>query len=498
MLHAVRLRLIDGDVQRGAVVAFGIVVGALAVLALTVVTDTGARYAVPLVALVVGATVGYRHVLTWRTLVSALIVVILFIPIRRYSFPGNLPFELEPYRMLVALIGAGWLASLLADPRVRLRRSGLEGPIGLLVFASLASVLANGSRIGDIGVGPDVSKKVTFFASYLLVFYLFVSLVRTRRDIDFLVRIIVGGCAVLSVFAIVEQVTGYNVFNHLAGVVPLLGNPDIPYSLLHPTGRLRVYTSAEHPIALGAMFVMVVPLAIYVARTASQRRWWLAASLLLLGAIATISRTAVVMLIVAAVVFLVFRPAEVKRVWPAIIPLLLAAHFALPGTLGSLKEAFLPSGGLIAQQQEGGSTKGSGRIADIRPSLSEFAQRPVLGEGLGTRVVDTATPNARILDDQWLSTLLETGAVGAFAWLWLYARFCRRLGREARADPGDRGLLLTALLASVISFAVGMLLFDAFSFVQVTFVLFILLALGVSLTRLEPATNAERALPAGE
>ena len=29
---------------------------------------------------------------------------VLFIPIRRYSLPGNLPFELEPYRIYVAVI----------------------------------------------------------------------------------------------------------------------------------------------------------------------------------------------------------------------------------------------------------------------------------------------------------------------------------------------------------------------------------------------------------
>ena len=53
-----------------------------------------------------------------------LILVILFIPIRRYSLPGNLPFELEPYRLLVMLLLVGWGASLLVDPRIRFRRTG--------------------------------------------------------------------------------------------------------------------------------------------------------------------------------------------------------------------------------------------------------------------------------------------------------------------------------------------------------------------------------------
>ncbi len=36
----------------------------------------------------------------WPRLLAGLILVILFIPIRRYSLPGNLPFELEPYRLI--------------------------------------------------------------------------------------------------------------------------------------------------------------------------------------------------------------------------------------------------------------------------------------------------------------------------------------------------------------------------------------------------------------
>ena len=40
--------------------------------------------------------------------------------------------------------------------------------------------------------------------------------------------------------------------------------------------------------------------------------------------------------------------------------------------------------------------------------------------------------NARILDDQWLATLLEVGAFGVLALLWLYARARPQLGRAAK------------------------------------------------------------------
>ena len=39
---------------------------------------------------------------SWVGLICVLVAVVMFIPIRRYALPGNLPFELEPYRLLVA------------------------------------------------------------------------------------------------------------------------------------------------------------------------------------------------------------------------------------------------------------------------------------------------------------------------------------------------------------------------------------------------------------
>lgn len=474
-------------------ISSAIIVSAIVVLSMSVATGSAVRQTVPVVALAVAAALVHNRIVAWPALLTTLIVVFLFVPIRRYSIAGNLPFQLEPYRLLVAFVGAGWLASLLVDSRVRLRKSGLEGPLLLIIVVILASDVVNTGRVGDLSLQADVAKRLTFFASFIVVFYVIVSLIRSQREIEILIRALVASAAALSILGVLERITGYNVFNHLAGTVPLLGRASIPYTLVHPRGRLRVYASAENPIALGAVFVMLLPLAVYLARTTRQRRWWIAAALVTLGTLATVSRTAVVMLVVAAVVMLRLCTTNVKRLWPAIIPVLLAAHFALPGTLGSLKDSFFPRGGLISEQEAGKGTYGSGRLADLGPSLHEFSRRPVLGEGFGTRITDKGPhQNASILDDQWLATLLETGLTGAFAWVWLLARFFRRMSCEARIDNTSRGLLCGALAASVAALAVGMLGFDAFSFAQATLVLFMLLAFGSSLTSDRHAWESRR------
>jgi hypothetical protein len=451
------------------------------VLALEAAVGVGGHVLAFVTALLAAATLTYAPTLAWRSLLAFLVVVIVFIPIRVYSVRAELPFALEPYRVVVAALFLGWLAALLIDPRVRLRRTGFEGPLALVVIAAFGSVLANLSRV-DL-LQANVVKSLTFFASFILLVYLVASVVRSLECADFIVRTFVLGGTVVALLAIVESRTGFNLFDHLARVLPFLELNS--RETLDRGGQLRAFGSAEHPIALSAALVMLVPLAIYLGRV-SRRYWWAAAVVLVLGAFATRSRTGIVMLAVVAVVYLCLRPAETKRMWPLLLPLLATVHFAMPGALGTFKASFLPQEGLVRQQESSaGSCSSAGRIADLGPALKDAAGKPLLGVGYGTRLVTGEHPNACILDDQWLGSLLEAGAVAVAAWLWLFVRFLRRMGRAARADHSARGWLIVALTASVASYAVGMFTFDAFSFIQVTFFLYIFLGLGSALLALD-------------
>jgi O-antigen ligase len=491
------MRAIAGSSERGPIASSAVVLGSLAILTFTVLTGHRVLETALVVAVLATTAAAYRTLLQWRFLLGAILAVILFIPIRRYTLPGNLPFSLELYRLLVALVLAAWFISLLADRRVRLRRSFFDVQLGLVCAAVLGSVVMNPGLVNSLG--PTVPKALSFFVSYILVYYLIVSVVRDLPTVDFLTKLLVGGGAVVAFFGLVERRTGYNVFDHLSGIIPLLRFEGARAGLERGGARLRVAGPAEHPIALGALFVILVPLAIYVARRTGQRRWWVALTLLGLGALSTVSRTAVIMLGVVGLVFLWLRPRQTKRLWPLLVPALALVHFALPGTLGSLRGAFFPEGGLIAEQQRvvpGNELRSDGRLADIGPTLRQVARRPLLGQGYGTRVVgfDEKYNNAAILDDQWLGTLLETGIVGVVAWIWIFGRSIRRLGRGAREDDSHRAWLCVALAASIAAFGVGMLTYDTFGFTQITFVFFVLLALSsVLLSGTRTPHLAERA-----
>ena len=479
-----------------------VAVGALGVMTVAVVAGTQPASAA--IALLAVAAIGlwHRTVLDWHVLLGAIVVVISFIPIKRYTLPGSLPFELEPYRVLVALVAMLWIAALLIDDRVRLRRSPLDAPVLLFGFALLASVVANPRHIVKLDVTTEVIKSLTFFSSFVLLYVIATSVLTSRERIDAIVRTLVWCGAGIGLATLYEYWSGDNLFNHLGQVIPALNarplsDLGLSQDTLSRSGRLRVYGSAQHPIALAAALVMLVPLAYALWESTHRQRWLVLGAIISMGAFATISRTAVVMFVAVAVVFLVVRFQETKRLVPFALPALLVLYFALPNSLGSFYSAFFPQGGLVAEQSgivQGNEAGANGRLADLGPWWDTFEEHPVLGQGFGSRVVArTASPaingnvgrNSLLLDDQWLGTMLDVGLVGTAAFAWVIVRAFRRLRRLSRGDPSPDGWLPLAIASSIVAFGVGMFTYDAFGFIQVTMFAFILLGLAGALLNLD-------------
>lgn len=439
----------------------------------------------PLLLVVMVLLFTHERLLSWRYLLSYLVLMILFVPIGRYELPGGLPFQLEPYRVLAAVVLLAWATSLLIDRRVRLRSTGFDSPLIAIVLTILASVVVNPTRLGE--TMSHAVKSLTFFASFIIIALLIVSVIRSFEHILGLMRILVGGMTIVAVSAIIEFRTGGNLYNHLDRYVPFLRVAFIPDEP-NRGGVVRAYASAQHPIAAGAVFVLLVPCAVALAYITGKRRWWLSSALLLMGTFATGSRTGVIMLLVALGVLFAFKGADLKRLWPLLLPSLAAIHFAVPGMLGTIKDQFFPKGGLLAQQSHvvaGADIRRThGRLVVWGPAFNEVGEHPVLGEGFGTRIVDVGVDqNATILDNQWLDTLLETGWLGGLAWVWLFAATFRRMKRIVRYQARAPGWLATGLAASTLSYAVGLVFYDGFSFIQCAFVFFILLGVAGSLNR---------------
>jgi O-Antigen ligase len=437
----------------------------------------------------IAITIG-RRLLAWKNLFLVLLLVILFIPIRRFTLSGAGGFQLEPYRAVAFAIIPLWIVALLIDQRVRLRGTKLDPQLLTIVLVTLASDVVNTGRINHLHVQSVVAKGLTFFLSFVVIYYFMTSVLGRRSDVDMVIKTLVTGGAILSFFALIEFNTRYDVFDHINKLLPILKVENTGYHSLEVRGgHMRVYGSGQHPIAYGAALLMLAPLGIYLARKTRERKWLVAAVLLILGSLATVSRTGILMGIVMLVIYLRLYPKQTKRLWPVLIPAVVVIHVALPGSLGTIFTSFFPSGGVIAQQSQGTGASGSGRLAHIGPSIAEWGRSPVFGEGYGSRVVDQGPlQNAPILDDQWLGTLLETGLLGVAAWIWFFVAFTRRMLKRAREClDTDDGWLYAAL-------ACGMLFYDAFSFIQTTFFAFIIAGLGATLLNLPAARPAQPSL----
>jgi hypothetical protein len=427
-------------------------------------------------------------VFTWPNALAALIVVIWLIPIKAYALPVELPFNLEPYRLFLVLLVFAWVLQLIVR-RGRLEAGGHGNAILLLIAVAVVSTIVNFDELSSAELDSP-AKPVSYFVGFLLVFALAASTIDRIGNVDSLLRALVGGAAVVALFALYEARTRYNVFDHLHEYVPALDRQEREVLELR-SGRLRVQASAQHPIALGAALAMMLPIAVYLSRRASSAArsyMWIGAALMCAtAAVATISRTMVVMLGVMALVALSLRGRAVVRYWPVLLVLPIVIHFVAPGALGGLYKSFVPKEGLIGDVQSRAGEAGSGRFADVVPGLRIWTESPVVGHGLGSQTVfepeqtrlGPAPPTAVIFDNQYMSTLVQLGLIGLIGAVWLVWGSVVKLVRSARRSTGPPSDLMTACAVSCAGFGAAMLFFDAFAFVQCTLVFVFLAALGL-------------------
>lgn len=425
----------------------------------------------------------------WSVLVYILAAIDLVVPEdSRYIVKGLTAFQMQPYRVLVTVMIIGWFTALMIDPRVRPRKTKFEGPLILIWVAIIGSDLFNPGAVSS--VSSNVLKQLSLGLSLLLLLYILVSVVRTQETVERILRVLVSAGCVVAVGAVIERETTFNLFNHLHPVIPMFAfNGSAELTALFRSGHFRAIASAGHPIELANEMAMLTPIAAYLAIRGS-RLWWGAVALLMLGDLSAGSRTGIVGLLVVVAVFIWMRPRQTLRCWPALIPILLVVEVAMPGALNSAINTFFPKGGLIAQQSQTFYSKGSvqdaSRLSRLGPQLhNTFAKHnEFFGKGYGTRVVGRTSINgpaptlqsSQILDDQWLGNLLDTGMVGFAAWVWLFVRVTRKLRARAKAErASEDGWLPVALAASILCYAVSMFFYDAFSFIQATVMLYILL-----------------------
>ena len=427
-------------------------------------------------------------VFTWTNMAVALALLVWLVPIKTYSLPVNLPFNLEPYRLFLLLLVFAWFIGLLGG-RSQLSARGQAYSLGLLTLVLFATQIANFDEVNTATGEPEALKALSYFLSFILVYLLVTSTLDSLPAIDKLLRALVIAAAIVAASALYDSRFTYNVFEHLHQWIPVLE--------YHPRevdaargGLIRVYASAQHPIALSVALLMMVPLALYVAGRAatSFRKWlWTGAGILCaIGALATVSRTTVVMIVAMIIMGLILRGRALLRYWPLLIVMPFVVHFVAPGAMGGIYKAFFPEEGLVSDLGDRAGQTGSGRIADLGPGLEIWRTSPLVGVGIGEQTIPAeVAPGVPanqapelIFDDQYLNTLVTMGALGFVAVVWFVWGGVIKLARAARRRLGQPSDLLAACCISAAGFGASMALFDAFSFVQATLLFFLIVGIG--------------------
>jgi hypothetical protein len=297
-------------------VGTGLIVGCSIVLAAAVVVGRGVEPVAAMLIVLSVLVAWHRWMLSWQVLLCLVVASVLFVPVGRYALAVRLPFGLEFYRLTVAMVLLVWVTSLLIDPRVRLRRTPLDGPVALIVAATLCSIAVNFGRVAPLA--SAVLKGVTLFLSFIIFFYFVASVVTSVSGVVAVTKFIVSGAAIVAAFAVVEQRTGFNVFDHVRVLLPFL-QFDGPITITR-YGVIRATASADHPIALGAFLAMCLPLGVALTRTGSIL-WSVPTVVTLVGIMATASRTPILAVAAATVVFLWLRPRDIRPLLPLVIPI---------------------------------------------------------------------------------------------------------------------------------------------------------------------------------
>jgi hypothetical protein len=355
------------------------------------------------------------------------------------------------------LVAVGLLAWLL-QLHPRFRTGKLPGlSVLVLVYVGWVTVAwaagyGRGLTVAESN-GSDRSLIATF--AYLGIVLVTSTGLRTARQIDSVLKIIVVGATFSAVVGWIQFWVGFDVAPWL--MLPGLQDiqPIIAISERGSANFARVAGTAGHFIEFGVVTAMLTPLAIHYARARPKRQRRLAwtSVVLIAGAVPfSLSRSAIVALALAAIVMLLGWPNRDR--WNAIGAMILAVPVYMvikPGLLGTLKSLFVN--------------------AANDPSVT--VERPVIGRGPGT-----FNPEQYILlDNQWLLSLIETGWVGVALLALVLVATIRTLMTVRRRSlyVGDttQADLALSLLAIIVTLAVTATLFDEFFFTTATTLLWL-------------------------
>lgn len=406
-------------------------------------------------------------------LVLLSVVVVLLLVVRQTRIIPRTGLGFSPAQLLIALCIIGWALQSIA--RLRAHEGAAPRWTKLLVLAQLAVVLlsysvAMGQRLSDaqLTAGSGALQR-SLLVALLMLFVL--DVLRDSQDVEAVLRWLVVAAAIAAVLALAEAFTG----RALGAWVPpgLQALPEIEISFSR-AGQGRPQGTAGHPLELGAVMSSLTPIALGLYFLARRRgdpslRWAVATGLIAGAGLISLSRSVVVTLVLAIAVMATAWPwrRTLAVVGIGVVGLVVALLSGLR-LLNTFITLFATAG---TDSSLASRAVGRTQAADI------FAAHPILGGGLGTY----SQTSDHVLDNQYLSTLVEQGLLGVVALLALLvaAAFCAL--RARRSADGVTAELGAALLGSLVVLLGVNAILDTAGFAQISIITPLLIAFAFAL-----------------
>ena len=309
----------------------------------------------------------------------------------------------------------------------------------------------------------------------------------TLNQLQTLIRRIVWGATAIATLGIIQFFSGLDVAKYI--VIPGLSSQQPFISVGLRDSFNRPSATAIHPIEFGVVLAMCLPLAIHQARFAPpgiRLRRWLQVAVIGTTLPMTVSRSAILGLIISGFVILSVWPKKDRRMaYLVVLASAVVMRAVIPGLLGTIRGLFTSLG------SDSSAIERTGAISLASPFIS---QHPWLGRGFGTFLPTTYF----FTDDQYLNSLIDTGIVGMLALMALIATgwFVARRSRRISTDEEIRHLaqcLAASSAVALVSFAT----FDALSFTMATGITFLVLGCAGALWKLTSIEGEISPVPSG-
>lgn len=369
---------------------------------------------------------------------------------------GGLP-GIEPKRLLTLVLLGYWLYKMFTSPVLAQRffsrwRAG-GWPLYFLV-AFLLWRLAS-SLSAELSVYSFVQFGWSVFNHYL-VFFVAMSSLRDRRDVAWIMKLLLGGAVVVALLGGLERVLGHNLF---AKFVPA-DNEAMANALSDKLrdGGNRVQATFEHPMVMAEFLMMTLPIAVYMLFASGRQLYRVAGSaalaLIVGGVVLSGTRSAILTSAAVLGLTLVLYFLENMRGRKGLTPRGLLSLIGLIGIV-TVAMAAVPVVAELVQgrnvYERGSSTA---RIMQYKMGVPKLEKQPLLGYGVGlgnAQVGFKASQGRTSVDSYYLTMALESGVPGLLLFLAVLLGFITMGLRLSfvETDPGQR-LMARVLAVSLI------------------------------------------------